>query len=140
MGIEFLSLDEVLDIHRDQVTRYGGSHGVRDLGGLQSALAVPQAGIGGEYFHSDPVEMAAAYLFHIVRNHPFVDGNKRVGAMASFTFLRLNGWHLRAPHGSFEELILAIAAGKAGKDAAGVFLRKHTSKEKLGSRKLASRK
>jgi len=137
MEIKFLSLEEVLDIHRDQVERYGGSHGVRDQGGLQSALAMPQAGIGGEYFHSDIVEMAAAYLFHIVRNHPFVDGNKRVGAMAAFTFLRLNGWHLRAPHGSFEELILALAAGKAGKDAASVFLRRHPGKEKLTSRKVA---
>ena len=139
MDVTFLSLDESLEIHRDQVDRYGGRRGVRDLGGLQSALAMPEAGIGGEYCHGDIVEMAAAYLFHIVRNHPFIDGNKRVGAMAAFAFLRINGWQLRAPHSTFEELILAIAAWKAGKDSASVFLRKYTSKEKLSSRKMALR-
>ena len=72
----FLGLDEVIEIHRDQIERYGGHPGVRDMGLLQSAIAMPQASHGGKYLHADLFEMAAAYLFHIVQNHPFVDANK----------------------------------------------------------------
>lgn len=79
----FLSLDEVVEIHGQQIDRYGGSPGIRDSGGLQSALATPQATFGGEYLHQSMPAMAAAYLFHIYQNHPFVDGNKRVGANAA---------------------------------------------------------
>ena len=71
-----LTLDEVLEIHRDQLARYGGSQGIRDLGLLQSALAQPPATFGGQFLHADLFETAAAYLLHIVQNHPFVDGNK----------------------------------------------------------------
>jgi death-on-curing family protein len=82
-----LSLNEVVEIHRDVIERYGGSSGIRDMGLLQSAVAVPQASFGGEYLHTGLFEMAAAFLFHLVQNHPFLDGNKRTGAMAAFTFL-----------------------------------------------------
>lgn len=71
----FLGLDEVLAIQRDQVMRYGGSHGVSDMAGLQSAIGMPSAGFGDAYFHEDLWAMAAAYLYHSVQNHPFVDGN-----------------------------------------------------------------
>ncbi len=122
----FLGLDEVLEIHRDQIERYGGSLGVRDMGSLESALAMPQGGAGGQYFHADLSEMAAAYLFHIVKNHPFVDGNKRAGAMAAFTFLRLNGLTMKASSSrEFENVVLAVAEGKANKAAAAEFFRKH---------------
>lgn len=73
----FLNLLESLEIHQSRIELYGGTDGVRDLGLLQSALAQPSAGFDGEFLHKDLFEMAAAYLFHIVRNHPFVDGNKR---------------------------------------------------------------
>ena len=76
----FLCLGEVVEIPRDQIERYGGSPGIRDLGLLQSALAMPAAGFGGRYLHTDLFEMSAAYLFHITQNHPFADGNKRTGA------------------------------------------------------------
>ena len=92
----FLSLGEILEIHRDQIERYGGDAGIRDLGLLQSALAVPASGFGGRYLHSDLFEMAAAYLFHLVQNHPFVDGNKRTGAVAALVFLSLNGIEIEA--------------------------------------------
>jgi death-on-curing protein len=82
----FLTLDEILLIHENQLKLYGGDSGLRDLGLLQSALSMPSAGYGDEYFHKDLYEMAAAYLFHIVKNHPFVDGNKRVGFVASYVF------------------------------------------------------
>jgi death-on-curing protein len=121
----FLSLDEVIEIHRDMITRYSGGAGIRDLGLLQSALAMPQATFGGQFLHADLYEMGAAYLFHIVQNHPFVDGNKRVGAMTTFTFLKLNGLTLRSPETEFEKVVLAVAQGKLGKAAVAEFLRKH---------------
>src|SRR5690242_16295017 len=88
----FLSLDEVLEIHQQQIERYGGSHGIRDTAGLESAIATPQTTFGGEFLYGSIPAMAAAYLFHISQNHPFIDGNKRVGANAAITFLLLNGW------------------------------------------------
>ena len=123
----FLGLDEALEIHRDQMERYGGSFGVRDMGLLQSALAMPQAGSGGQYFHADLYEMAAAYLFHIVKNHPFVDGNKRAGAMAAFSFFKLNGITLKAPESAFEKVVLSVAEGTMDKAAIAKFFRKHSS-------------
>lgn len=121
----FLGLDEVLEIHRDQIERYGGSTGVRDMGLLESAVAMPQAGTGDQYFHTDLFEMAAAYLFHIVKNHPFVDGNKRAGTMAAFTFLKLNGLTLEAPSQAFEKLVVSVAEGKVGKAYVAEFFRKY---------------
>jgi death-on-curing protein len=88
----FLSLDEVLEIHRQQIERYGGSPGIRDLGGLQSALGTPQSTFGGQYLHPSVPAMAAVYLFHICQNHAFFDGNKRVGANAAIAFLLMNDW------------------------------------------------
>ena len=121
--IRFLSMDEVLQIQVDQIQRYGGSLGVRDRDLLSSAIAMAEAGFGGEYLHSNLFEMAAAYLFHIVQNHPFVDGNKRVGTMAAFTFLKLNGHTLRVDDADFESLVLSVAEGKAGKAAIAEFFR-----------------
>lgn len=121
----FLSLAEVVAIHCDQIERYGGEPGIHDLGLLQSAVAMPQAAIGGKFLHNDLCEIAAAYLFHIVQNHPFVDGNKRTGAVASFVFLALNGLKLTADEGTFEQLVWGVAQGKADKAAATQFFREH---------------
>ena len=121
----FLSLAEVLEIHRDQVERYGGHTGIRDLGLLQSALAMPAAGFGGKYLHSDLIEMSAAYLFHIVQNHPFVDGNKRTGTVAAIVFLSLNAIELQADETQLEKLVFDVAKGKAGKSTVADFLRKN---------------
>jgi death-on-curing protein len=79
----FLSLDDVLESHAEQIATYGGSDGIRDLNLLQSALAQPMATFDGSHLHADLFEMASAYLFHIELNHPFVDGNKRVGLEAA---------------------------------------------------------
>jgi death-on-curing protein len=123
----FLELAEVVEIHRDQIARYGGAEGIRDLGLLQSALAMPAAGARGEYFHDDLFAMAAAYLFHIVKNHPFVDGNKRVGAVAALVFLDLNGIELRAPEDDFEALVTSVADGRTAKTQIAQFLRDHAT-------------
>lgn len=124
----FLSLSEALEIHQDQVTRYGGSLGVRDLDLLKSALGMPSATFGGEFLHTDIFEMAAAYLFHIVKNHPFIDGNKRVGAVATLVFLMLNGYELTVPQDKFAEMVLSVATGELDKTDVTVFIRKWTAK------------
>lgn len=121
----FLCVEDVLDIHADQIERYGGSLGVRDHELLQSAIGMPEAGFGDQYLHADLFEMAAAYLYHIVQNHPFIDGNKRTGALAAFVFLKLNGFTLEAAEPAFEEIILKTAQGQMDKLAIAEFFRKN---------------
>lgn len=118
----FLSLDEALLIHADQIRRYGGSHGVRDLRLLSSALAMPEASFGGVYIHTSLAEMAAAYLFHIAQNHPFLDGNKRASLASALAFLWLNDQRLEAGEDELTELVMGVAAGRVGKAEAAVFL------------------
>ena len=123
MEPRFLQLADVIEIHRDQIERYGGSLGIRDAGLLESALAMPAASFGGQYLHHDIHEMAAAYLFHLVKNHPFIDGNKRVGAMAAYAFLDINGIELVTDPDQFADLVLKVATGEVDKTAAAGFLR-----------------
>jgi death-on-curing protein len=118
----FLTLDEALAIHADQIRRYGGSHGIRDVGLLSSALAVPQAAFGGVHLHATLAEMAAAYLFHIAQNHPFLDGNQRTALACALAFLWLNDHRLEAAADELTELVMAVAAGRAGKPDAAVFI------------------
>ena len=125
MDPAFLSVDEILKIHQDQISRYGGDSGIRNIDLLLSAVAQPAAGVRDRYLHIDLIEMAAAYLFHIVRDHPFVDGNKRTGAVAALVFLILNNIGIEAPESEFEKLVWSVAEGKAGKAAVSEFLRKH---------------
>ncbi|MGH2374185.1 MAG: type II toxin-antitoxin system death-on-curing family toxin [bacterium] len=120
----FLGLDEVLEIHRDQIERYGGAAGVRDMRLLESALAMPMAGYGNQYFHADTYEMAAAYLFHIVQNHPFVDGNKRTAAAAALVFLELNGMKVSVTNEALVRAVIEVAEGRLQKSGVAVFLRK----------------
>jgi len=122
----FLSLGEIVEIHRNQIELYGGDPGIRDLGLLQSAVAMPQAAFGGDFLHGDLCEMAAAYLFHIVQNHAFIDGNKRTGAVAADVFLVLNGLDLTASEAAFEKLVRQVAEGKADKATVAEFFRRHT--------------
>jgi death-on-curing protein len=122
----FLALDEVLALHADQIRRYGGRGGVRDLGLLQAALATPRASYGGGYLHTNVFEMAAAYLFHIVRNHPFVDGNKRTGLMAALAFLGLNDLTLAAAPDALFDLVVGVAEGTSTKAEVAVFLQEHS--------------
>ena len=111
----FLGLDEVIEIHHDQIKRYGGHAGMGDVGILKSAIAMPSATFDGKYLHKDIYEMAAAYLFHIVRNHPFIDGNKRTGAVASIVFLMMNGMDFHGDDNDFEKIVLLTAEGKTDK-------------------------
>jgi len=122
---EFLTLDDVLEVHGDQIERYGGTLGVRDNGLLESALAAPQSGFGGHYLHADLFEMASAYLFHLVQNHPFLDGNKRVGAAAALTFLVINGIETKIPNQDLVQMVLSVAQGKIEKTAIADFFRQN---------------
>ena len=121
----FLELDEVLEIHRDQISRYGGLAGIRDAALLNSAVAMPRSGAATVYFHTDLFEMAAAYLFHIVKNHPFVDGNKRVGAVAALVFLDLNGIEMAIRDDDLFDIVIGVAGGTTPKSAIAEFLRRH---------------
>ncbi len=122
---DFLAIEDILYLHAEQVDLYGGEHGVRDMGLLESATAQPQASFGGDYLHSDIFEMASAYMFHLVQNHPFIDGNKRAGAVAALVFLDMNGIEVDAPKGSIYDLTLSVATGQSGKAEIAEFFRSH---------------
>lgn len=122
----FLQLGEVVQIHDDQIARYGGAPGMRDPGLLSSAVAAPRAGTEEGYLHADLFQMAAAYLFHIVRDHPFVDGNKRTGVVAAIVFLRMNDLRLEADQDDLEALVRRVASGSAGRDEVSHFFRCNT--------------
>ncbi len=124
---EFLDTDEVLLIHADQIERYGGGLGVRDNGLLESAMAQPQATFGGQWLHPTLFEMAAAYLFHLVENHPFLDGNKRVGTAAAIVFLKTNGFNIRAADEEMTNFVLEVAQGRINKSVIAEFLRSHAT-------------
>ena len=120
---EFLTLDEVLGIHADQIHRYGGASGLRDLGLLQSALSMPQTTFDDEFLHGTVFEMAAAYLFHLARNYPVVDGNKRTALMCALVLLGLNGYRLDAEPEALYRLVDGVASGEVDKADVSVFLR-----------------
>jgi death on curing protein len=123
--IRFLGLDEVLAIHREQVDLYGGTEGVRDLGLLESAVAAPEASFDGAYLHGTLPEMAAAYLFHLAQNHPFLDGNKRVAAASMFLFLYMNDLELECTEDELVELVVGAASSKTTKAEIAVFVSAH---------------
>ncbi|MGQ9824210.1 MAG: type II toxin-antitoxin system death-on-curing family toxin [Desulfotomaculales bacterium] len=120
----FLTLAEVIEIQRDQITRYGGETGIRDLELLLSALAVPEATFGGEFLHKNRFEMAAAYAFHICKNHPFYDGNKRTALVCALVFLELNGITIEDPGDVLYSAVMKLAEGKLSKhELADIFRR-----------------
>ncbi|MDR3110096.1 MAG: type II toxin-antitoxin system death-on-curing family toxin [Planctomycetaceae bacterium] len=123
--LRFPTKDDILEIHSNQIEKYGGSTGIRDMGLLESALAMPQAMFGGQYLHSSTYEMAAAYLFHIVSNHPFLDGNKRTGTLAALFFLNLNGLRFEGSGDALESLVISVAQGEADKSVIAMFFREH---------------
>jgi len=124
MAPVFLDLWEVVRIHQDQIERYGGQSGIRDAASLASAVAMPQAGTEEGYLQGDLCEMAAAYVFHIVRNHPFVDGNKRTGTAAAIVFMLLNDVAVEVAESELEALVRHVAEGKAGKAEVAAFFRR----------------
>jgi len=114
----------VREIHSQAIADFGGSGGIRDLSLLESAVAAPQACFGGKSPYADLSEIAAAYLFYICRNHPFVDGNKRTALGACIVFLRLNAIEPKSDGPRWEELTLAVAAGGIDRAETTIRLRK----------------
>lgn len=125
----FLTIEHVLAIHRRSIEEFGGDAAVRDRGLLESAVMMPAARFGGDYLHAGLPAMAAAYLFHICRNHAFVDGNKRTALASAEVFLFVNGMRLGADDKELEELTLGVAASRVTKDEATAFFVRHTVRD-----------
>ncbi|XAM01471.1 type II toxin-antitoxin system death-on-curing family toxin [Phycisphaeraceae bacterium D3-23] len=123
--IRFVTTDIALALHQDQIDCYGGDAGLRDVGLLESALAMPCAMFGGQYVHEDLPAMAGAYLFHLAKNHAFVDGNKRVAFAVTLYFLDDHGYTLDFSHAEAEQFVLSIASSALSKDQATAMLREH---------------
>jgi death-on-curing protein len=121
--IYHLTVANVLEVHAEAISQFGGSAGIREMALLESAVAAPQAGFGGEPVYNDLIEVAAAYLFFICRNHPFVDGNKRAALGACIVFLRLNGIEPQSDGQPWEDLTLEVAASSLDRDQATQRLR-----------------
>jgi len=119
---KFLSQTVVLKIHERQIERFGGTPGIRDECLLESALAQPQVTFGGELLHTTIYEQAAAYLYHIAMNHPFIDGNKRTAFAAMDTFLRLNGYSLNLTDEQAYRLVMQVAQGRMSKAEVSTYL------------------
>lgn len=128
MEPNFLSFEDVIEIHRDQIVRYGGASGIRDVGLLQSAVLVPLSQFDGKFLYKNLFEMAAAYLFHLAKNHPFIDGNKRVGLVAALMFLAMNEYEVVVDGKRLEKLVLDVVEGKKTKEQAGRFFQRHSER------------
>ena len=122
----YLTFAEIIEIHDYQIEHFGGSDGLRSVEMLKSAIGMPSSTFSGEYLHPTIPEMAAAYLFHLVENHPFLDGNKRVGAMAALVFLDLNGYEFDATDEQFTDLVMQVASGKMLKSEVVLFFQQHS--------------
>lgn len=123
-GCFHLSVEIVREIHTEALSKFGGLAGVRDENLLASAVLTPQSTFGGKSPYGDLVEVAAAYLYYICGNHPFLDGNKRTAMMAAIVFLRLNDVEPMPDDERWEQLVLDVAASKLDRDATTRRLRK----------------
>jgi death-on-curing protein len=126
--VAFLTLAEILEIHKDQIARYGGKRGLRDPGLLESAIHVPQSSFGGKFLHSSLYKMAASYAYHIAENQPFFDGNKRAGLASALVFLELNGISVDDPKGELYDAMMAITSHQLTKDGLSRLLKRLAGK------------
>jgi len=128
MAVYFIPDDLVLVIHADLLQRYGGRAGLRDRGLLESALAQPRVTVGGRFAHKTLFEKAAAYGFHLCKNHPFVDGNKRVAFVLMDMFLEKNGWEIVTDEEEAYSMMMALASGRLAKAQLTSWLKEHSSR------------
>jgi death-on-curing protein len=119
----YITLEVVLDLHDRLIDQYGGRKGILNLGLLKSALEIPKSSFDGRALHRTVFDKAAAYLFHLARNRPFVDGNKRTAAMATLMFLDINQVTFSLVDREFQDIILQTAQGLLTKKAIAKFLR-----------------
>lgn len=123
--MRYLVLKEILELHRRLIDQSGGTAGLRDMGMLESAMAQPLMTFDGEELYPTIVEKASALGFSLIKNHPFLDGNKRIGHAAMEIFLVLNGHEINAPVDEQEQIILRVASGESGRDEFTKWLRAH---------------
>jgi len=128
--MRYLTLAEVLDLHRRIIEQTGGSPRLRDLGALESAIAQPRMTFGGENLYPTLVDKAAALCFSIIHNHPFVDGNKRVAHAAMEVFLILNGFQIHASADEQEQIMLGLASGNLSREQLVTWLHDHIVRAK----------
>ena len=126
--MRFLSLDEILDLHRMVLVKTGGAPGIHNLGALESAIAQPHMTFGGAELYTTLVVKAAALAYSLIQNHPFIDGNKRVGHAAMETFLVLNGQEISASTEEQESIILGVASSCIGREEFTEWVRAHLTK------------
>ena len=127
MAIQFIPEEIVPIIHQDLLRRFGGKAGIRDSNLLFSALAQPKMTAGKKSLHKTLFDNAAAYGFHVCRNHPFIDGNKRVAFVLMVIFLDCNGWELQSTEEEAYETIMLLASGKLTKPALSSWLKEHSA-------------
>jgi death-on-curing protein len=120
---DFLTVDDVLLLHEEQLSEYGGGTGVRDTALLESAVAMAQQSFDGKFVHDDHFAMAAAYAFHLAQNQPFVDGNKRTALAAALVFLDLNGVNVADPDGQLYRAMIEVAEKRLDKAGLAALLR-----------------
>ena len=128
MATRFIPKRLVSTIHSDLLQRYGGRPGLRDPGLLDSAFAQPKMTVGGKFLHKTLFDKAAAYGFHVCKNHPFVDGNKRVAFVLMDIFLQKNGWEIVANDEEAYSMMMLLASGKLSKAQLSKWLKGHSSK------------
>ncbi|KKP27328.1 MAG: Death-on-curing family protein [candidate division TM6 bacterium GW2011_GWF2_30_66] len=127
-NIKFITIDDAKDIYNGLIQKYGGTYGIRDEGLLDSAINTPSATFSSQYLHSDIYEMASAYAYHIIKNHPFVDGNKRAGIAIAIIFLAINDIEIEMTNEELYELTIKIATSEISKQEIANTFRKKTSK------------
>jgi death on curing protein len=125
----FLSNSQVIKIHDRQIETFGGTTGIRDEGLLDSALAQPQATFGGELLHPTIYEQAAAYLYHLAMNHPFIDGNKRTAFAVMDTFINLNGYSLNLSAEETYNMVIRVVQREISKEELSAFLELHLQRK-----------
>ncbi|WP_414624630.1 type II toxin-antitoxin system death-on-curing family toxin [Calothrix sp. CCY 0018] len=123
--IRYLVLIEVIELHRQIIEQSGGALGIRDFGALESALAQPYMTFGGEELYPTLVDKASAIGFSLVMNHPFIDGNKRIGHAAMEVFLVMNGVEIDASVDEQESIFLSLASGKLNREEFTHWLKSH---------------
>jgi death on curing protein len=126
--MKYLSASDVLFIHSALIDETGGTHGIRDLGLLESAIALPQQGFGGQDLHPTLMTKASALFYSLVKNHPFVDGNKRTSITALGVFLGLNSVSLKVDQNDMVEFVMAVAGGLMPQDKIAPWIEAHTSR------------
>lgn len=115
-NIRFFTVQEVAVFNIEQVVKFGGTYGVRDMGLLESAVYAAQSGYGETYFHESLTQMASAYIYHIIKNHPFIDGNKRTGMLTGLLFLQMNGIPARWTQEQMYDVGIKVANSELSKE------------------------